>query len=105
MTRLFGIDVVRSHRLGGAWVSDDGSGAAVWYPPGQWEPSDRESLRQLPQLFAAFGRRLPLAGRVLNALQEQHRRLDPHWDLYTWEPGRTPKQRHRHMFPMWRSPR
>jgi len=82
MTRLFGIDVVRSQRLGGAWTSDDGSAAAVWYPPGQWEPSDRESLRQLPQLFAAFGRRLPLAGQVLNALQEQHRRLDPHWYLY-----------------------
>lgn len=82
MTRLFGIDVVRSQRLGGAWISDDGAAAAVWYPPGQWEPSDREMLRQLPQLFAAFGRRLPVASRVLNALQEQHRRLDPHWYLY-----------------------
>src|SRR3954451_3078592 len=84
MTRMFGIDVVRSQRLGGAWIVDDGSAAAVWYPPGQWEPSDREMLRQLPQWIAVYGRSLPAATRVLNALQEHHRRLDldPHWYLY-----------------------
>lgn len=39
-------------------------------------------LRQTPQWLAIFGRSLPSATRILNALQEQHRRLDPHWYLY-----------------------
>jgi GNAT superfamily N-acetyltransferase len=82
MTRMFRIDAVRSQRLGGAWTSDDGAAAAVWYPPGHWQPSNWENLRQTPQWIAVFGRRLPLSVRVLNTLQEHHRRLDPHWYLY-----------------------
>ena len=82
MARMFGIDVVRSQRLGGVWIADDASAAAVWYPPGKWDASSLEMLRQSPQWLAVFGRRLPAATRVLNTLQGQHRRLDPHWYLY-----------------------
>ena len=45
---FFRLDVPRSQRLGGAWTTSDGSGAAVWYPPGSWKPSTWESLRTTP---------------------------------------------------------
>lgn len=82
MTRMFAIDVERSQKLGGAWLSDDSAGAAVWYPPGRWEPSTLEMLLQTPRWLAVFGKRLPFATRVLTALQQHHRTLEPHWYLY-----------------------
>ena len=79
---FFRLDVPRSQRLGGAWTTSDGAGAAVWYPPGAWEPSTWEDLRVLPTAARAFGRRLGLAARVLAALHEHHPR-QPHWYLYS----------------------
>ena len=86
---FFRLDVPRSQRLGGAWTTSDGSGAAVWYPPGSWKPSAWESLRTTPTAVRAFGMRFGLAAKVLAALQKHHPR-QPHWYLYYLgaEPGR-----------------
>jgi hypothetical protein len=35
LRRFFRDEVVRSRRLGGAWTTEDGAGAAIWYPPGR----------------------------------------------------------------------
>src|SRR3954451_969172 len=48
---FFELEVPRSVRLGGAWVSADGAGTAIWYPPDSWEPSRWQDLRQTPALL------------------------------------------------------
>lgn len=77
---FFRLDVPRSQRLGAAWTTSDGAGAAVWFPPGSWKPSAWEGLRTTPTAVRAFGRRLGLASKVLAALQEHHPQ-QPHWYL------------------------
>ena len=77
---FFRLDVPRSQRLAGAWTTSDGSGAAVWYPPGSWKPSAWESLRTTSTAVRAFGRRLGLASKVLSSLHEHHPQ-QPHWYL------------------------
>ncbi|MGY1680516.1 GNAT family N-acetyltransferase [Geodermatophilus sp. SYSU D01176] len=79
--RLFGMDVRRSTRLGGAWISSDGAAAAVWYPPGTWRPSSWEALWQTPTAIRVFGAQAAVASRVLSVMQEHHPQR-PHWYLY-----------------------
>ena len=77
---FFALEVPRSRRLGGAWTAEDGSAAAVWYPPGRWrEPLWLTALHG-PASTAVFGRRIALATRVLATMVEHHPR-EPHWYL------------------------
>jgi GNAT superfamily N-acetyltransferase len=78
---FFELEVPRSVRLRGAWVSADGAGAAIWYPPDSWEPSRWQDLRQTPALARIFGRRLAPAGRVQVQLRRHHPQ-PAHWYLY-----------------------
>ncbi len=78
---FFRLEVPRSERLGGAWTTDDGAGAAVWYPPAHWRPSRWEELRQAPAAVRVFGRQLSLASGALKAMQAHHPH-EPHWYLY-----------------------
>lgn len=78
---FFQLEVPRSARLGGAWRTDDGAGAAIWYPPGQWQASPWQGLLQMPAWMRVFGRQLALAGRALMTMQAQHPH-QPHWYLY-----------------------
>ena len=79
LRRFFALDVARSARRAGTWVSDDGSGAAVWFPPGQWQATSREYLLAAPRWAALLGSRLLVADRVLKVLEAHHRELAPHW--------------------------
>jgi GNAT superfamily N-acetyltransferase len=81
LTRFFDLELPRSERLGGSWMSADGAGAAIWYPPGTWRPSTWETLRQTPAALRVFGRNIGLASRAQSVMQEHHPKR-PHWYLY-----------------------
>jgi ribosomal protein S18 acetylase RimI-like enzyme len=63
------------------WVTDDGSGAAVWKAPGRWSSDPLETVRAGPSMWRVFGRRLPLATRTLMRVERRHPRRPGHWYL------------------------
>jgi GNAT superfamily N-acetyltransferase len=63
------------------WVTEDGSGAAVWAPPGRWRVPIGATLREGPAMTRVFGLRLPLALRTLLRL-ERHHPKPRHWYLH-----------------------
>jgi GNAT superfamily N-acetyltransferase len=62
------------------WVTEDGSGAAVWAPPGRWRVPMVRNLRPAREVARAFGRRLPLAIWTQLRFERLHPR-SPHWYL------------------------
>ncbi|MDX6626464.1 MAG: hypothetical protein QOE56_1453 [Solirubrobacterales bacterium] len=70
--------IPRHRRL---WVTEDGSGAAVWGPPGLWRVPLMRTLRPAPRMAAVFGRRLPLAIWTQLRFERLHPRTPPHWYL------------------------
>ncbi|MGY1601853.1 GNAT family N-acetyltransferase [Geodermatophilus sp. SYSU D00815] len=81
LRQFFALEAARSARRGGTWVSADGSGAAVWFPPGQWQSTRSEDLLQGPRWLALLGSRAPAADRARKAMQARHEALAPHWYL------------------------
>lgn len=63
------------------WVSEDGSAAAIWAPPGLWSVPPRTVLREAGPMMRVFGRRLPLAIRYLLRIEHRHPRSPEHWYL------------------------
>ncbi len=64
------------------WVTDDGSGAAIWALPGQWRVPMTKELGQTGSMARVFGRRLPLALWTLLRLERHHPRKPGHWYLH-----------------------
>lgn len=64
------------------WVTDDGSGAAIWARPGRWRVPLWRTLRPAGQMTRAFGRRLPLATRAQLRLERHHPQAPQHWYLH-----------------------
>ena len=64
------------------WVTDDGSGAAVWARPGAWMVPLGVALREIPAMRRTFGRRSLLAARAALQLVNRHPREPPHWYLH-----------------------
>ncbi len=81
LRRLFALDGARSEGLGGTWTTADGAGAAVWFPPGRWQTTPAQDLRDIPAWVRALGRRTLLAARVRARMDTHHRRLPEHWYL------------------------
>jgi len=63
------------------WVTEDGSGAAVWASPGRWRVPFARTLRPGRQMVAVFGRRLPLATWTQLRFERRHPRQH-HWYLH-----------------------
>jgi GNAT superfamily N-acetyltransferase len=63
------------------WVTEDGSAAAIWAPPGLWAVPVWIVLREAPPMMRVFGRRLQLAVRYLARAERQHPRRPEHWYL------------------------
>lgn len=63
---------------------DDGRviGAAMWLPPSQWLAPPIGQLVSLPGFAWAFGRRLRVAGAVVEAAYGVHPRTPVHWYLH-----------------------
>jgi GNAT superfamily N-acetyltransferase len=80
LQRFFAMELPRSQAEGGAWTTEDGAGAAVWYPPGRWKASFWQTLRQTPGMLRALGRQASLGSQMLAAIQEHHP-ATPHWYL------------------------
>lgn len=64
------------------WVTEDGSGAAVWARPGQWRVPFTRTLRAAPQMHRVFGRRLALAIWALLRLERLHPSAPEHFYLH-----------------------
>lgn len=64
------------------WVTEDGSGAAIWGAPGRWQVPMPRTLRPTRQMASAFGRRLPLAIWTQLRLERLHPSKPDHWYLH-----------------------
>lgn len=73
-------NVVPDHRE--LWVTDDGSGAALWGRPGRWRVLLARTARPLPSMLGVFGRRLGLALWSQLRFERRHPRRPEHWYLH-----------------------
>lgn len=64
------------------WVTEDGSGAAIWARPGRWRVPLGMTLREAGRMTRVFGRRLPLGLRALVRLEGHHPKSPEHWYLH-----------------------
>jgi GNAT superfamily N-acetyltransferase len=64
------------------WITEDGSGAAVWAAPGRWRVPLLRTLRQARPMAAVFGRRLSLATWTLLRIERHHPSTPGHWYLH-----------------------
>lgn len=64
------------------WVTEDGSGAAVWARPGRWRVPFARTLRSFPQMRRVFGRRLALATWSLLRFERLHPSAPDHYYLH-----------------------
>jgi GNAT superfamily N-acetyltransferase len=64
------------------WTTEDGSGAAVWAPPGGWRLSTGRALRSAPAMWRVFGRRTLLALRSQLRAERLHPDEESHWYLH-----------------------
>lgn len=64
------------------WITEDGSGAAIWSSPGHWRASPSQTLRSIRPLAAVFGRRLALAFWTLMRIERHHPGKPRHWYLH-----------------------
>ena len=78
---LFRLEVARSERRGGTWITDDAAAGAVWFPPGRWASTRWEDVSQGPGAVLAFGRQTPLGVGIRTVMDEHHRTLPDHWYL------------------------
>jgi GNAT superfamily N-acetyltransferase len=62
------------------FVSEDGTGAAVWQPVGQWKVPPTELFRGMPAMLRAFRARVPAMVGALNAIEKVHP-VEPHYYL------------------------
>ena len=62
------------------FVSDDGTGAAVWQPVGKWKVPPVDLLRSAPAMLRAFRGRMPAMVGALSAIERVHP-TEPHYYL------------------------
>jgi GNAT superfamily N-acetyltransferase len=58
----------------------DGSGGALWLPPGTWHLGPLAQLRLAPGMIAALGSRLPQTLRAISTIESNHPH-EPHYYL------------------------
>jgi GNAT superfamily N-acetyltransferase len=64
------------------WVTEEGSGAALWARPGRWRVPLLRTLRPARRMASVFGRRLPLALWTQLRLERHHPAKSEHWYLH-----------------------
>ena len=78
----FGYEISHLPRGHEVWMTEDGSGVAVWARPGHWRAPLRVALRSAPTMARVFGRRLMLAARAQRQLERRHPDVEAHWYLH-----------------------
>ena len=81
LERMFQLETARSQQRQGAWTTAEGTGAAVWFPPGRWSATTWENVRDGVSWVRLFGRQLQLGSKARSAMEAQHRPLPDHWYL------------------------
>jgi len=61
------------------FVSDDGTGAAIWQPVGKWKVPATELARALPAMVRAFRGRTPTMMGALTAIEKVHPKEDHYY--------------------------
>jgi GNAT superfamily N-acetyltransferase len=64
------------------WITENGSGAAIWAAPGKWRVPLAGTVGQGRPMARVFGRRLPLALWTQMRLERHHPRSPTHWYLH-----------------------
>lgn len=80
MTAFFRAELGHAHANGLVLTTDDHAGAALWLAPKRWKVDTWTMLRQTPAIVRAFGRRIPTALELQQAMEEAHPR-EEHWFL------------------------
>lgn len=62
------------------FVSDDGTGAALWQPVDRWKVPPGDLIRAMPAILRAFRTRVPAMMGALNAIEKAHP-SEPHYYL------------------------
>ena len=103
LTRVFTAYAEAAGRDDGPRVlaAQDGSGAALWFPPGGWRSSVSDYVRSGPKVARALGTGTVRALRLLSAVERQHP-PEPHWYLETL--GVVPESRSRGVGPQLLAP-
>jgi ribosomal protein S18 acetylase RimI-like enzyme len=73
-----GVELQRDEHL--VDVAHGGRGVALWHEVDEWETGNAAMVRMVPTAVRTFGRRLPLALRVLSRIERVHPR-EPHRHL------------------------
>lgn len=74
MRRMFDamlrLDLARPDHL--VFMSDDGTGGAVWKAPTKWKMPAADLVRSMPAMLRAFGTRMPKMIGAINAIEKAH---------------------------------
>lgn len=62
------------------FVTEDGTGGAIWHPVGRWKMSTGEVVRTLPGMFRSFRARTPRMIAAFTAIEKDHP-TEPHYYL------------------------
>jgi GNAT superfamily N-acetyltransferase len=73
-------NLIPEHRR--LWVTEDGSGAAIWAQPGRWRVPLARTLRPARRMATVFGTRLALATWTQLRLERRHPSAAEHWYLH-----------------------
>jgi len=64
------------------YLAEDGSGAALWAPPGAWITTTADQVREALPMMAVFRTSIVRAGNLQNQMMTAHPRNPKHWYLY-----------------------
>jgi GNAT superfamily N-acetyltransferase len=83
-SRLAGLmrwEAKSSIKQGTAWTTADGSGAALWKPPGRWKTTIGEIVLQLPTVIGVLRGNTLTGLSTLGVVEKKHPNDPPHWYL------------------------
>lgn len=78
---LMRMEAKSSLKHAAAWMTSDGSAAALWKPPGTWKTTNGELLRILPSVIGSLRGGMVTGLSVLSAVEKKHPADPPHWYL------------------------
>ena len=80
LVHFYRAELASLQRRGIVVTTEEGAGAALWAPPGQWRTPTADVARQSHRMLLAFRSRLRRAAELLEAIEAVHPR-DDHWFL------------------------